>query len=405
MPWLTDYCNDARQTDRLAGRSDHVDLLATGLFGETGSVLAELKKAERETAAYPSYRNRLVEEIGDLLWYFARLVTVLAPSEVEKLEALAERAIRPGDADAMSEALALGAATGALLATLQQKTDNVAASQLGTIWLALLRVACAVHVDLSDAARRNLEKTESRWPPVREFVPLFDDDFEEEEQLPRALDVEFRQVDRGGKPVVLLRCNGLNLGDRLTDNIDEPDFYRFHDIFHLAHAVYLGWSPILRVLLNCKRKSDPVWMRTRTARGRGSSRRRYRRPSSPGEGDTFLRRHRPCRLRLAQDDQRVRARFRSGRCAALAVGRGHSQRLPRLPRPSGQRWWDGDRGSGQARSLLCGAERSPDGRTTGRAGGRAVGLIAGSRRRTTRRCADSIPTSAERTAWAGRRPP
>ena len=257
MPWLTDYCNDAQQTDRLSGRSDHVDLLATGLFGETGSVLAELKKAERETAAYPSYRNRLVEEIGDVLWYFARLVTVLAPSEVEKLEALAERALRPGDADAMSEALALGAATGALLATLQQKTDNVAASQLGTIWLALLRVACAVHVDLSDAARRNLEKTESRWPPVREFVPLFDDDFEEEEQLPRALDVEFRQIDSGGKPVVLLRCNGLNLGDRLTDNIDEPDYYRFHDIFHLAHAVYLGWSPILRVLLNCKRKSDP----------------------------------------------------------------------------------------------------------------------------------------------------
>lgn len=141
MPWLTDYCNDAEQTDRLASRSNHINLLATGLFGETGSVLAELKKAERETAAYPSYRNRLVEEIGDLLWYFARLVTVLAPTEVKKLEALAECAPRPRDADAMSEALALGAATGALLATLQQKTDNVAASQLGTIWRALLRVA------------------------------------------------------------------------------------------------------------------------------------------------------------------------------------------------------------------------------------------------------------------------
>lgn len=215
MPWLTDYCNDAEQTDRLASRSNHIELLATGLFGETGSVLAELKKAERETAAYPSYRNRLVEEIGDLLWYFARLVTVLAPSEVKKLETLAERAPRPGDTDAMTEALALGAATGALLATLQQKTDNVAASQLGTIWRALLRVASSVHIDLGDAARRNLEKTESRWPPVRD------------------------------------------LGDRLTDNIDEPDFYRFHDIFHLAHAVYLGWSPILRVLLNCKRKSNP----------------------------------------------------------------------------------------------------------------------------------------------------
>ena len=257
MPWLIDYCNDAEQTDRLADRSDHVDLLATGLFGETGSVLAELKKAERETAAYPSYRNRLVEEIGDLLWYFARLVTVLAPSEVEKLEALAERELRSDDVDAMSEALALGAATGALLATLQQKTDNVDASQLGTIWRALLRVASAVDVDLRKAARRNVDKTESRWPSVREFVPLFDDGADEEEQLPRRLKVEFRQIDRGGKPVVLLRCNGLNLGDRLTDNIDEPDFYRFHDIFHLAHAVCLGWSPILRALLNCKRKSNP----------------------------------------------------------------------------------------------------------------------------------------------------
>ena len=212
MSWLTDYCNNAEQTDRLAGRPNHVALLATGLFGETGSVLTELKKAQRETAAYPPYRNRLVEEIGDLLWYFARLVTVLAPSEVEKLDALAERALRPGDADAMSEALTLGGAAGALLATLQQKTDNVAASQLGTIGRALLRVACSVHVDLRDAAQRNLEKTESRWPPVREFVPLFDDDFDEEEQLPRTLNVEFRQIDRVGKQVVLLRCNGLNLG-------------------------------------------------------------------------------------------------------------------------------------------------------------------------------------------------
>ena len=186
MSWLIDYFDDAEQTDRLVGRSNHVALLATGLFGETGSVLTELKKAARETAAYPSYRNRLVEEIGDLLWYFARLVTVLAPSEVQKLDALAGRALgEPREADAMTEALTLGGAAGALLVTLQQKTDNVAASQLGTIWRALLRVARAVHVDLREAARRNVEKTESRWPPDREYAPLFDDEFGEEEQLPR----------------------------------------------------------------------------------------------------------------------------------------------------------------------------------------------------------------------------
>lgn len=257
MTWLTDYCKEAERTDRLVGRTNHIVLLAAGLFGEAGSVLAELKKTERETGAYPSYRNRLVEEIGDVLWYFARLVTVLTSLDVQKLDELASSELRQTNVDALTDALDLGSAAGALLATLQQNTDTDAPPQLGTTWCALLRVARSAGVDLHEAAQKNLEKIHSRWPPVREFIALFDDDFDEEEQLPRTLKVEFRQIERRGKQVVLLRCNGLNLGDRLTDNIDEPDFYRFHDIFHLAHAVYLGWSPITRVLLNCKRKSNP----------------------------------------------------------------------------------------------------------------------------------------------------
>ena len=95
MSWLIDYCDGAERTDRLTAHRNHVALLATGLFGETGSVLAELKKTQRETGAYPSYRNRLMEEIGDLLWYFARLVTLLAPSEVPKLDKLTQDSVRP----------------------------------------------------------------------------------------------------------------------------------------------------------------------------------------------------------------------------------------------------------------------------------------------------------------------
>ena len=207
------------------------------------SVLAELKKTVRERGAYPSYRNRLMEELGDLLWYLTRLVTVLAPPHVEKLEELTERSGR-GDNNAdkalVGDAFTLGGAAGALLGTLQQNTGNVVASQLGTIWCALHRVAAEARVDLREAAAKNLEKTQSRWPPKRDFVPLFDERFDETEQIPRRLDVEFRQIRRGGKQAVLLRCSGLNIGDRLTDNIDHPDFYRFHDVFHLAHAVYLG---------------------------------------------------------------------------------------------------------------------------------------------------------------------
>ena len=52
------------------------------------------------------------------------------------------------------------------------------------------------------------------------------------------------------------RCNGLFIGDRLTDNIMMPDDYRFHDAFHYAYAAILGWSPVTRALFRCKRKSE-----------------------------------------------------------------------------------------------------------------------------------------------------
>jgi hypothetical protein len=56
---------------------------------------------------------------------------------------------------------------------------------------------------------------------------------------------------------VFLRCNRMNIGDRLTDNKLESDNYRFHDVFHLANAAILGWSPVLRALFRVKRKSRP----------------------------------------------------------------------------------------------------------------------------------------------------
>ena len=257
MSWFADYCKAAERTDRFSARSNHLILLAAGLFGETGSVLAELKKMERENETYPSYRNRLVEEIGDVLWYFARLATVLAPDKLRQLDTVVRQASSQSESNAMNDALTLGGTVGTLLNTLQHNTGNATADQLDAIWHALIRIASTRDIELNEAAQMNLEKINSRWPTIHKFAPLFDDHLDEVEQIPRTLTVEFQQINAGGKKVMLLRCNGLNLGDRLTDNIGHPDFYRFHDIFHLAHAVFLGWSPVVRVLLNCKRKSDP----------------------------------------------------------------------------------------------------------------------------------------------------
>ena len=256
MSWLTEYNQAARQTDQLINKPNHALLLVAGLFGEAGSVIAELKKEERETDAYPAYRNRLLEEIGDCLWYLVRLSDLCAPSVLEHVDNRLSGQ-RKASHGSLANGVTLGVAAGKLLSALRTSPGRTVQKNLETVWDCLLKVGDGATIDLAEAARTNLEKTQSRWPEKRILMPLLDQDFPEEEQLPRKLDVEFRRVRRSKTDSVVVRCNGLNFGDRLTDNIGEPDFYRFHDIFHLAYAVYLGWSPVIRALLRCKRKSKP----------------------------------------------------------------------------------------------------------------------------------------------------
>ena len=47
------------------------------------------------------------------------------------------------------------------------------------------------------------------------------------------------------------------IGDPLTDASHIEDDYRLHDVFHIAYAAVLGWSPVLRSLMKRKRKSNP----------------------------------------------------------------------------------------------------------------------------------------------------
>src|SRR5205807_10419428 len=44
-----------------------------GLFGEVGSLLSELKKKQRDTDSYVGYEDAVLEEFGDVLWYFANI--------------------------------------------------------------------------------------------------------------------------------------------------------------------------------------------------------------------------------------------------------------------------------------------------------------------------------------------
>lgn len=128
--------------------------------------------------------------------------------------------------------------------------------ELGDVLWYTATLATKLGLDLDDIARANLEKTRDRW--LRTAAEPFDDPYPPAERLPREGTFEFvTSVSDAGRPTVRVRHDGRWMGDPITDNSHVDDGYRFHDVFHLAYAAVLGWSPVTRKLTGRKRKSNP----------------------------------------------------------------------------------------------------------------------------------------------------
>jgi NTP pyrophosphatase (non-canonical NTP hydrolase) len=168
-----------------------------GLAGEAGGLLTEYKKYLRDGESHRLFTERVAEELGDLLWYVANVATKFG-------------------------------------------------------------------LTLSDVAVGNVEKCRDRWGEVpaaalRDRRVLFDDRNDHREQLPRRFVFAIKKAARDGRVGIRVFIDGAEVEtdlDELSDNAYEDDGYRFHDVFHLAYAAVLGWSPIIRSGLKRKRKSN-----------------------------------------------------------------------------------------------------------------------------------------------------
>ena len=293
---LDAYQEFAVRTDRSGFTDDRrVGFLLLGLFGEVGSLVSELKKKQRDRNSYVAYRQSALEETGDVLWYLANLAEALhirlshlasggaeeadediwgeeqkneawlfphiaAITRFSQLQGQASLFESPASGEYVERSLlAVAARVGRLVARANQEgcvDADLMRADCGRLFEALVAAANDAHISLEGAARANMTKVLGRWPLDRVHTPLFDDRFDEDERLPRRLIVTFREKDIRGTRYVIQSVNDIHLGDRLTDNSADEDDYRFHDVFHLAYAAVLGWSPVLRALLRLKRKSD-----------------------------------------------------------------------------------------------------------------------------------------------------
>lgn len=127
--------------------------------------------------------------------------------------------------------------------------------ELGDCLWYLATIAQKLGLTLEDIASANLDKTRSRWLPTD--IDQLDLEAPLDQQLPRQGAMVFTEtINDQGRPEVVVTLNGTQIGQALTDNAYNDDGYRFHDVFHLAYAVVLGWSPVMRRNLGCKRKYD-----------------------------------------------------------------------------------------------------------------------------------------------------
>ena len=275
---LRDYAEQVLRTDQLPEKDLRPVLF--GLFGEVGGVMATIKKLHREEKAYAGYRTAVIEELGDALWYFAtfcrrlgynleeifadavtdehyRHVVAASDAPTHPLSRISGAADLPSLDDVL---LRLGGATSALLsvsgpgAETERMVRSFADMYLQTVQTASVSFAEIVRINIDKARGRFLE-------PDVNSLPVFDASFPKEERLPEAFEIAFTQRKNGQS---YLQWNGVFIGDPLTDNIGENDSYRFHDVFHLAHAAILHWSPTFRALIRQKRKSDPAYDRDKT---------------------------------------------------------------------------------------------------------------------------------------------
>jgi NTP pyrophosphatase (non-canonical NTP hydrolase) len=201
---LNDYQRRAMATDILPKDGTSADLVLPllGIVGEVGGLAAEWKKRNRDSTGYRAFEESVREELGDALWYVAAL-------------------------------------------------------------------AARLDLTLGDIAQANLYKAAGEFLANEPPQPheLYDEDKEPHEQLPRRLVVRFDEQPetRDGRDIGVVTLTVLNgemafrrMGDPIDDNSDIDDFYRYHDALHLGHMALLGWSPVIRAILDPKRKRKSV---------------------------------------------------------------------------------------------------------------------------------------------------
>lgn len=242
-----------------------------GLFSEVGSLVSLLKKRLLDSQSKKLSHDQVIEEMGDIFWYFTLMTINQSINICELLN------YNPNSDELNRELLITGIQnkpfvvnskttieedTKLLFGELVRTTSAVSietTSKTGQEFLSVyLKVMNYLGLNLLEVIERNKFKIENRFVPITELdLPelSFDASYSKDEQLPVSFEVHIVEKANGK---AYLKWNDVFIGSALNDNHKDDDNYKYHDVFHLAFTAILHWSPTFRALIKHKRKSNPT---------------------------------------------------------------------------------------------------------------------------------------------------
>lgn len=265
---LTDYILLVKETSKFT--TDKALFGAQmGLFSEVGSLVSLLKKKLLNNDSNDHSNELVIEEMGDIFWYFT-LITIVESIDLYELindidpydkhestvfiTGIKTRPfIKVKSKESISDTQLL---FNDLIIHTTSLSKNTASEKIERFLNIYLKMMEFLNLDLLNIVEHNTFKIRNRFVPIEELhLPLlsFDSTFSKDEQLPVEFEVHIVEKPNGK---AYLKWNDVFIGSALNDNHQEDDNYKYHDVFHLAFAAILHWSPTFRALIKHKRKSD-----------------------------------------------------------------------------------------------------------------------------------------------------
>src|SRR6266542_2455641 len=155
--FLAKYQEAAARTDQNpVGGTDGLAFPLLGLFGEVGTLLSALKKKQRDKDSYAGYSEAVLEEFGDVLWYFSNIasrsslrlseIAGRAFNDLPRADGLERNHLRrPHSPEFEAALIALAGQAGLLLNEFSGRriaeNPDLLAAHLGNIFFALVRAA------------------------------------------------------------------------------------------------------------------------------------------------------------------------------------------------------------------------------------------------------------------------